>query len=79
MYCYKRVIIGRPAKRHLMAFRWRADDGPTLNAGLMAAFYRGSGPVLLENPIFLRFFRGGPDPLPPPPLWIRTRTSVHTL
>ena len=24
------------AKRHLMAFRWRVDDDPTLNAGLIA-------------------------------------------
>ena len=48
-----------------MAFRWRADDGPTLNAGLVALwFYRGSGPVLLRNPIFI-FFQGGPDPLSP--------------
>ena len=23
-------IIGTPAKRHLMAFRWRADDGPLI-------------------------------------------------
>ena len=22
------AIIGTPAKRHLKAFRWRADDGP---------------------------------------------------
>ena len=30
------------------AFRWRADDGPTLNAGLVAVgFLRGSRPVLL--------------------------------
>ena len=35
-----------------MAFRWRADGGPTLNAGLVALwFFRGSGPVLLRNPI----------------------------
>ena len=40
-YHYKRVIIGPPAKRHLnedrfkMAFRWRADYNPTLNAGLV--------------------------------------------
>ena len=27
--------------------------------------FRGSGPVLLRNPIFLWFFRGGPDPLSP--------------
>ena len=31
-----------------MAFRWRADGGPTLNAGLVALWlFRGSGPVLL--------------------------------
>ena len=37
-----------------MAFRWRANDGLTLNAGLVALWsYRGSGPVLLSNPLFL--------------------------
>ena len=35
-YHFKRAIIDPPAKRHLMAFRWRADVGPTLNAGLVA-------------------------------------------
>ena len=54
-YHYKRVTIGPPVKRHLMAFRWRAVDGPTLNAG----FFRGSWPVLLRNSIFLWFFSGG--------------------
>ena len=57
-----------------MAFCWRADDDPTLNAGLVALwFFRGSGPVLQRNPIFLWFFRGGggvwtpcPPPLDPP-------------
>ena len=29
--------------------------------------FGGSGSILLGNPIFLRIFRGGPDPLPPPP------------
>ena len=24
------AIIDTPAKRHLMAFRWRADDGPLI-------------------------------------------------
>ena len=33
---YQRAIISPPAKRHLMAFRWRSDDGPTLDAGLVA-------------------------------------------
>ena len=65
-YMYKRAIICSPAKRHL-AFRWCADGGPTLNAGLVALWiFRGSGPVLLRNPIFL-WFQGGPDPLPPLP------------
>ena len=37
-----------------MAFCGWADGGPTLNASLVALwFYRGSGPVLLRNPIFL--------------------------
>ena len=37
-----------------MVFRWRADDGPPLNAGLVALrFFRGSGSILLGNPILL--------------------------
>ena len=51
-----------------MAFRWRADDGPTLNAGLVIFENSwGSGPVLLRNSIFFVIFQGGcPDPLSPP-------------
>ena len=56
----------------LMAFRWRADYGPTLNAGLVAftVIFQGSRTsILLRNPICLWFFREvGPDPVPPPPL-----------
>ena len=41
----------RPASER--PFR-RDDDGPTLNAGLVALyFFKGSRPVLLRNPIFL--------------------------
>ena len=65
-----------------MAFRWQADDRPTLNAGLAALwFFRGSGPVLLRNPIFLWFFfGGGPDPLSPSgsardPVWTNVIVS----
>ena len=37
-----------------MAFRWLTNDGPTFNAGLVALYFsRGSGPVLLRDPIFL--------------------------
>ena len=42
-----------------MALRWRADDGQTLNAGFV--IFRGSGPVLLRNPIF----SGGQEPCLP--------------
>ena len=39
-----------------MAFRWRADNGWTLNTGLVNLwFFRGSGPELQRNPIFLIF------------------------
>ena len=53
-----------------MAFRWRPDDGLTLNSGLVALrVFRGSIPVLLRKPIFVIFQgRGGLDPLSPPPL-----------
>ena len=49
-----------------MAFCWRDDGGPSLNADLVALwFYIGSRPVLLKYPIFLLFLGvGGPDPLP---------------
>ena len=32
----KRAIIGPPAKLRLNGVRWRADDGHTLNSGLVA-------------------------------------------
>ena len=35
-YHYKWAINGLPANAILMAFRWRANDGPTLNADLVA-------------------------------------------
>ena len=51
----------------LMAFRWRADDGPILNAGLVAMyFFRGS-----KKPyIFVIFQEGSGPPAPPldPPM-----------
>ena len=45
-----------------MAFRWRADDDLTMNAGLVA-----------KKPYILLFFRGGSG-LPVTPLWIRPCT-----
>ena len=49
-----------------MAFRWRADDDPTLNAGLVVfENFRGSGPVLLRNSMFCDFSGGGWESGPP--------------
>ena len=43
--------IEKPLK---WAFRWHADNGPTSNAGSVSlCFFRGSGPELLRNSIFL--------------------------
>ena len=36
------AIIGTPAKRHLMAFRWRANDGPLI-------VVHGSSPHILKK------------------------------
>ena len=50
-----------------MAFLWCADNGPTIECWLGGrVIFRGSRSILLRNPIFLRFFRGGPDPLSSP-------------
>ena len=60
----------------LMAFRWGADDGPTLNTDLVAlSFSRGSGLVLLRNPTALSDFPGEGVFTPcPPPFW-----SAHVM
>ena len=63
-YHYNRAIISPPAKRHHQpaSKKWRADDGPTLNAGSVALWYfRGSGPELLKKHyIFVVFlWQGG--------------------
>ena len=45
----------RPVKCHLkLSIRWRFDDGPTMDAGLVALrFSRDSRQVLQRNPIAL--------------------------
>ena len=62
-----------------MAFRRRADDGLTLNAGFVALwFFRGSGSVSLRNPIFLWLFRGGPpDPAPSPSVSVQAYVCAY--
>ena len=52
-----------------MTFGWRADNGPTLNAGLVALLFpRGSGPILLRILYLCDFPWGAAYPLSPPPL-----------
>ena len=69
---------------HHRSASWRADYGQTLNVGLVALwFFRGSEPVLLRNPIILRFFRGGLNTLSSLCIrawnvWIFTYPSVKT-
>ena len=58
-----------------LAFRWRANDGLTLNAGLEAANFQVIRSCIASKPyIFVIFFQGGPDPLSP--LWIGTCSST---
>ena len=53
-----------------MAFHWRADDAPTLNAGLVAAIFQGIRNCIARKPyIFVIFHGGGGGSGPPvPPL-----------
>ena len=51
-----------------MAFRWRADDGPKLNAGLVAAIFQGIRTCIIRKPfVIFQGGGGGPNPLSPPP------------
>ena len=63
------VIIEPPAKRHLYGVSLAGRWWPNIECwhGSFVIF-RGSGPVLLSNPIFFDF-SGGSGPLPS--LWIR--------
>ena len=60
----------------IMAFRWHADDGPTLNAGLVAVIFQGTWTCIARKPYIFGIFQGGRDllsPPPPPPLrWSHT-------
>ena len=49
--------------------RWRADDGPTLNVGLVRSFviFKGIKTSIAKKPFIFVIFQGGPDPLSPPP------------
>ena len=64
---YKRSIIGPPAKHHLngvsLACWWWLNIKCWLDS---FQIFRGSGPVLPENPTFLHLLDFS-DPCPPPP------------
>ena len=53
------------------AFRWRADDGPILNAGLVALRFSGDRTCIAIKPYICCHFRGGGGTGPPVPLRIR--------
>ena len=41
-----------------MAFRWRVDDGPTLNAGLKVCHFQGIRTSIAKTAIFFVIFQG---------------------
>ena len=53
-----------------MAFRWLADDVPTLNAGLVALDFKGIRTSIAKELYIFVIFQGSPDSLAH--LWIRT-------
>ena len=44
---------------------WRADGGPTLNAGLVAVLFQGIKTCIARKHYIFVISQGGPDPLPP--------------
>ena len=64
-----------------MAFHWWANDGLTLDAGLVTLKYlRGPTASFAKKPYNFVIFQGGQDPLSP--LWIqacKTRVTVDIL
>ena len=59
-YHYKQVIIGLQANAILMAFCWRADNGPKLDAELVALwFFKGIRTSIAKKPYIFVIFRGG--------------------
>ena len=61
-----------------MTFRWLADDGPTLNAGLVALRFEGIGISIARKLIFFVIFQVGSRLSAPLPLWIRACSScIH--
>ena len=50
-----------------MVFRWRANDGPTLNTGYGGfVIFQGIWTSIAKEPYSFVIFQGGPDPLSSP-------------
>ena len=47
--------------------RWRADGGPTLNAGLVAVLFQGIKTCIARKHYIFVIFQGGSRPPAPPP------------
>ena len=60
------TISGSSSARQRYSIKWRANDGPILNVGLVALWILGDLDQYCWNPMFLCFLRGCPDPLSPP-------------
>ena len=71
----KSLFKAEPHSDFNQCFHWQDNNGLKLNAGLV---YRASGPVLLRNPIALRF-PGGRVRTPCPPLWICAYTKGNNI
>ena len=73
--------MGLPAKRHLMAFCWRANHAPGLNACLVAAIPQGIWTCNARKPYICDFSGGGGVGTPYPPSGsahgIPTSSSCH--
>ena len=62
-----------------MAFRWRANDGQTLNAGLVALNFQGiRTSIAKKSYIFVIIRGGGGVSIPVPPLDPRMENIVKT-
>ena len=53
------------SKTPFMAFRWRADNGQTLNTGLVAAIFQGIWTCIARKPYIFVIFQGGGGGLDP--------------
>ena len=79
------TTISGPSSAHqrnaiLMAFRRRADDGPTLNAGLQLRVFQGIRTSIVKKPYILVIFqRGSGPPVSPLDPRMQSRSKCYIL